>query len=710
MRWFLAVLAVLAVGGGIYLADWDKLSLTFIGISTLFGLFAATGLYRWNGAAKSGLDKELKEVQDRLNGETEEFNGRRYRATHASTLLHSGSPWLPDSQRIPAWLRTGQAVLVSLGLLGTFVGLSYGLLESMPCIDPHGTGCAVGGEQSARMQHGMTTLLGGARVAFSKSVVGIGLGMLYMVYLRTVEEEHQRRLRGKAAKLDEGVLGMVELSIARMVEQNERQNAAMVSQNESILKQSSEIITIKQSIISNIGIINNIQQYTYAIANRPQTDFSALNDGAAALKLAATTLGPVAEGLKTSLSSLSSDKLASDIGAQFDRIIAERLAPTFTSIKDELKILRELKTEQDKIVQQHLTGMITDMEKRLIQPTAEQLRKISELVEQTSHGVTKSTDAVENAAMQMQGLTLSMEQFNQETMGRLEGFSDKLTSNMKDFTDKTGQSLSTMGDRMGAAVEKSSILAATTIEQAGAAAAETMNKANTQAVDQLRRQSNAIEDTADEARKMLEAARISLETGLSGISRQLEESQQMVTSRMNEFREQYRWSLTEFFTEQNKHMENTLGLQRAGLEKVAQKLSDVFEQEAKRRGELQIQVEKTLAETSKAVDLATKLASAVGLNNATLITNIVTSSDNLAKSVNLLSKEQKKLNTEISDIIEKMILKMIHRETEFYSESDKASTKLANLLAQHYSGLERMVQVIAETALTLKSATSQVKP
>jgi len=80
------------------------------------------------------------------------------------------------ADRGPGALALGQSALIALGLVGTFLGLTYGLLNA--------DGLSQGTE---KQQEAMATLMGGAKLAFIKSLAGIWCAMLWSVRFRDLE-------------------------------------------------------------------------------------------------------------------------------------------------------------------------------------------------------------------------------------------------------------------------------------------------------------------------------------------------------------------------------------------------------------------------------------------------------------------------------------------------------------------------------------------
>jgi hypothetical protein len=85
--------------------------------------------------------------------------------------------------RAPPSLAIGATVLVSVGLAGTFLGLTLGLFDAVPLLADRKT------------EEAIEALLGGAKLAFVKSLAGIVLATLWTVRMVEVRVEEERRRR-----------------------------------------------------------------------------------------------------------------------------------------------------------------------------------------------------------------------------------------------------------------------------------------------------------------------------------------------------------------------------------------------------------------------------------------------------------------------------------------------------------------------------------
>lgn len=168
---------------------------------------------------------ELRAAVERVEAARVEFTGRAWRTGSAASEVGADGASVA-MLRPPALLSTGQAVLVSLGLIGTFLGLTLGLTHALPNLTDRGeappvaiagaatTGSAVDaapvgpgasspeGSEIDRMQKGMGELLGGAQLAFAKSLAGVAFAMLWGLRLRNAEARRDDYLDTLADELD----------------------------------------------------------------------------------------------------------------------------------------------------------------------------------------------------------------------------------------------------------------------------------------------------------------------------------------------------------------------------------------------------------------------------------------------------------------------------------------------------------------------------
>jgi hypothetical protein len=222
----LVVFGVVLTGGGVALTlsaggSGEGLSIFFLlGISAIFVLYAQ-GLLRWTRKHWHHAPPELPDNPDRPEGwatleeryqDSPLLPSLRYfgttllrrsrggqvellRTSDAQQIIHAESPYVPEPSRLPGWLGTGQAVLVTLGLIGTFLGMTIGLFQAIPLLQ----GATPDPDQA------MNLLLGGARLAFTKSVAGMYWSIVWLFMYRDAEQRYQNAFADLGGAVDQAI-------------------------------------------------------------------------------------------------------------------------------------------------------------------------------------------------------------------------------------------------------------------------------------------------------------------------------------------------------------------------------------------------------------------------------------------------------------------------------------------------------------------------
>jgi len=187
-------------------SEWFVLSaggvaLFFIGTLVLYAYLA-------NKALKNLKNYDFKNTDTRSKTPYDYFlqsplfrvqNGGRYKTQDVYSFLKANAHFLPSASNLPRFLSLGQPVLIAIGIFGTFYGLTEGLNEFLPLFfvedDKEGLDMKV-------MTEAMQKLLLGAKVAFSSSLVGVGLGTVYLVQLKQVHSFLSQTLLECCKELD----------------------------------------------------------------------------------------------------------------------------------------------------------------------------------------------------------------------------------------------------------------------------------------------------------------------------------------------------------------------------------------------------------------------------------------------------------------------------------------------------------------------------
>ncbi|MFM2248310.1 MAG: hypothetical protein RL071_4385 [Pseudomonadota bacterium] len=428
------VVGLLPIGLAVRFAWGDLLSGLFVGIAVVFYVAASFGLWARararlaadqhaaDGAPSADIARALGDV-----GLLAPEHARTLRVHPAEALRLC--PQLVSEAVQLGWLQHVQALLISLGLVGTFVGLSMGLQEAVPCIDPQSRGftdcvedaVAKTGDdlaalsdaekEGAAMRAGMSELLDGAKLAFSKSIAGVGLGIIYLFALRWIEAELRRTRRAFVLR---------ELRAYAVFTDVDRMTAKLVE-----------------------GMSGQ----------------KALAEGAEKLGSAARgiqdAVAPL-QGVATNLQSVSADAIGVKVGEAVRMAVIQELKPTLAGINQQLVAVKALveqvqqyKVENDRVVTARLQELTTQLRDEVLTPMSaevqrgsEQTRRAAEAMNALQPVLNDAAAATRKATLQSELLTKNLVTFQKETMAGLQA-----------HAEQQSRTLIQAGDSIQAAVE-----------------------------------------------------------------------------------------------------------------------------------------------------------------------------------------------------------------------------------------------------------------
>lgn len=459
-----------------FIDSWNALavdemySLTFVGIATIVFLFLGSWLCLKIFRDNRSLLQEIETLTD--TSSTFESIIRQFHRTRPSiggkvlnfsheegyAFVQRNLNLFPQKFFSHPLLSVGQALLISLGLFGTFFGLSLGLLEAIPCFDvssPEYSTCFPSDtppvDQDIRaMTFGMNKLLGGARTAFSKSLTGLGLGTSYLILWKYYLREQQQLLKALGTKLNEMVPFK---SLEQFLLEHQLQH------NQMAKRYYAQERTVAEANIHYLKTLveKQLDAETFKIAG------SSLVAGAQELKSVASSLGAMSTSLQDSLSNLENfraDTIALEVSKGVGTAVQQHLEPVLQGMRQELEIIKDIKLQTDKQITERLEFLVGTLQKEALQPMAVQLEqtnqqttRVAGVISELSAGVENTLQATQAAANTMSGLTETLMDFNQKTMSGLQQFAGDLNATLQKFSKESSREFKAMGTSIELSVQ-----------------------------------------------------------------------------------------------------------------------------------------------------------------------------------------------------------------------------------------------------------------
>ena len=515
---------------------------------------------------------------------------------------------------------------------------------------------------------GVAGLLEGMKTAFSTSLMGLGSGSLFTICLFVTDSIRQ-------------------------------------SQHDKLRKSLHKITVTKKD--SRDDAVNSLKEIAASFRN---FDFNANLRASQALERVAQNLDARIIGTE----------VGNAVSLQLDRTIETRLTPVFNNIADSQKTLTEISTVQRTV----LENLIIQMKNQLIIPLVDRLDQSATLTQQASAAVTKLNNKLGGISEKLANSIVTIQQFQQETLGELNNFASSLQSTLHDFQRDTTNVLQETGVSINKAVE-TSITGMESQREAFKESAE--QAANTftgiredleqslktqsdqqkemlevvysrflqilnQANENFTTQTQTLETVGKEASQLMNNAKENLEQTLTNIDDTLQNTRVTVQEELQTFRIEYQNSLTQFFNEQNQSLEGTLGTQRNALQEVVDNLRDAFAEETQRRQSLMNDLTNTINEVTRGmneIDQVTntmqtrvreiqQLAAAMGLNSGERLTQL----QELSRNIGTATQEFNLLLHSWENHLNNYMNVSTQWQTKFFNEADSSISKVCSGLLE----------------------------
>lgn len=562
-----------------------------------------TGLVTNNGAITT-------DAQKRMTTDTfviEEGEGQQRIKVRGERLIAKSSPSDLLSGIYTSNYRFVPAVLTSLGVLGTFLGISVGLLTF-----------STAGASVEEITSAATNLLGGMKTAFWTSVLGLLSSIIFTLRLKRSTD-----------------------------------NADKALENTKELLSRLTYCPSASELLMNLGGDNQDELIKLQI--------KVAKESAEQQK----QLGQTLEKMESSLGSLSSEKLGEVMGQAVAKSTQEYLAPAMNSIAEEISELKAIKKDNGEAL---VRTIFKTMRDEIVEPMSAQMKSVGENVLLTTDAINGLTGSLTETSEKLAKTSEVMTQFQEDTMGKLQGFAQDLSSILGQFQTSVSETLTQVSSEISSSmsVAKEGMEdQRVAFKQSAEEAAKTFSDQNSQ-----------LENIGIAAKDMMEDASRNLENGLGDIDSKIRSMADTTQQELERFRVEYQGNLENFFDKQANLLEESLGAQREGLSDVVDRFKDVFVED------LQVRL-KQYAELSEGEKLLRELKEAVGATEQSTLSQLAEISRSLGGQVQRIEKAYlegavkfKELGDEMPKAMKGWFEEAKDTQEKFFRDFDEESAKI----------------------------------
>ncbi|EPX4142213.1 hypothetical protein ACW0FS_001832 [Vibrio vulnificus] len=450
-----------------------------------------------------------------------------------------GDLWLtksPISQMLPSIdssrYKLIPALLTSIGITGTFLGITLGLSEF-----------TMAGDSKALLASA-AELLEGMKTAFYTSLAGLGTSALFMVWM----------------KISSSVLAKAQKEL--------------ISTLSSQYFEASPIYYLKN--ISNEG-----QKEVLEAQLRSASAVELMGEKMEATSHSLTQLG----------TSFNGEVIAKQISTALAESIETSMTPMLGEIKQELSALKDIKEQSQKELVELL---IQEMKSELIAPVAEGLSKTSAAVTSSNEITSQLNSNIERVVTSTSETVDTINEFQKETMLKLQSFAESLKVILASFKEDTQGAMTSIASEVNTMLNNASQgmdsqrVAFEQSANKAASAFEGMKNSLEAALDERQSaEKDLFENVTGRINDLLSDISTSFESQSSVLAQTGETASQMMTQAQKDFEmsvQQRREEESKMFVEVESRLSNLVenaakGIenQQSAFEQSADKASSAFE-------------------------------------------------------------------------------------------------------------------------------------
>ena len=421
--------------------------------------------------------------------------------------------------------------------------------------------------------------------------------------------------------------------------------------------------------------------------------------------------------------------------------------------------MKQIQIAQESTIQ----SLIKQLRNELIEPVVQRLDQSAKLTEEASLAVRELKDELGGITESLSGAVQTIQEFQRDTLIKLQEFAQSLQEILNQFSGDTKGVLQQVAEEINNAVAQSIIgmeaqrqafeISANSAANTFRGIREDLQEALiTQATQQkemlegvknstesildkttiaFSQQTETIKNVGEEASQLMNQAKENLLETLTNIDTILYQTRITLQEELERFRLEYQVSLTEFFTQQNNLLEETLSKQKEGLAEVVNNLQTTFKEEAETRKELSNEVNQSLGKIQETVKIVNNLVNVVGMNSSERFAQLQELAYTIGNEAQKVESSYQKMNEKVNNNVELMtnkfeetITKIVeefnqlssntntqindyltnasHSYNESFNDADKAMANICSKLNDTSHGLMNVAEYLVASANDLK--------
>ncbi|MFT4941073.1 MAG: biopolymer transport protein ExbB/TolQ [Paraglaciecola sp.] len=332
-------------------------------------------------------------------------------------------------------------------------------------------------------------------------------------------------------------------------------------------------------------------------------------------------------------------------------------------------------TELSKDREQEFLQLISQMNTKIVLPITSELQQTNIVLNRFAKVSDELNQNVVKTVTEMARATSNIELFEHSTLNKLNDFATSMDSSLSNFAVQSESALTSITEKVGSVVKLGHESMKSQTEAFSHLIAESEKTFTSQGM--------TLKTIGEQAASLMVSAKVQLLDGLGDIDQKISGMSTTIQSELETFRVDYQSNLTAFFEQQNTALEDTLGKQRNSLVDVIDRFKAVFELEYGQRHELLGSFSKQHEELLKSANTIEHLAKAVGLHEASRLSEIEDAGDAIGRQVSSLKKEFALASNQFQLLVSQMqpqmdsyFVRATKSTEEYFASFDKVAARI----------------------------------
>ncbi|MEZ8946200.1 hypothetical protein AB6E30_19370 [Vibrio sp. 10N.247.311.12] len=513
-------------------------------------------------------------------------------------------------------------------------------------------------------------------------------GVLDSIAASTLESnQHLIEATSSINKIDHG--------LEQLVGHGSKTNTTLETVKTSTSEALDKVDSSLEAIAGHTGLLNNVSGELQSVSTQVEKLVTPTEQSVAIANQVSLSLNNVDKGLglligqssttNATLDTIKSTAIEAQENVQKSLITIDKNTAQVTDVVSGIKTVSHGIVELSKSRDKEFDVLVYAMREQIVKPITAELSQTNKVVHEFAQVSDKLNNSVAKTVEEMAKATSIIENFEQETLAKLNDFAGSMDKSLNEFAVNSTKALNSITSEVQGIVK----LGNESIKEQTQAFSSMVSDSETI----FKNQAATLSNVGKESASLMSSAKNELVNGLGDIDNKVKDMSRTVQGELKTFRDEYQQNLTTYFEEQNNALEKSLESQKDGLNQVVQNFAGVFKEEYDKRSQLITDLNTQYAQLVDSTTRIQSMAKAIGLDRANSLSELQLHEQTLGRQVRELNTSFTKASEEFTKVAANMKPEM----DDYFARANKGVaeyfTSFDEVSSRIYTRLDRAAEL-----------------